>query len=425
VHWLRSVTEWKVNDALQFKNTLFGYHATRDYRNVETYRYNANNTGVIRSSALLQRHAHNMVGDRLDGTYKGMLGGMKSDWAFGVEASVNRQTRFPNSIAGNVSTVDPYNFSTEAFFSIPGTSAVFSPDRDNKVTTLAGYLENRTSILPAVSLVTGLRHERIDLNLTNRRAVTAAAPASFSRSYAPTTGRIGLVWDVTPGANLYAQYSTAADPPSGILTTASFADVANNSALTTGRQIEVGSKFDFWDKKGNATLSVYRINRQNISTQDPNNTALTILVGEQTAQGVEVSVGFQPTPRWSVQGNLTYVNARFKQLVQGGVSLAGNTPTNTPQSVANLWSSYAFSQDWTGIVGVRTVSKVFADAANTLTAPGYTLLDLGLNYKVSKTVSIVGRVRNATDRIYFANAGTTQVYLGAPRTVDISLRASF
>ncbi|MDO8372989.1 MAG: TonB-dependent receptor [Burkholderiaceae bacterium] len=425
VQWLRSVAEWRASDALQFKNTFYVYDALRDYRNVETYRYNATNTAVIRSAALLQRHDQQVVGDRIEGLYKGALAGLKSDWSFGLDVSVNKQTRFPNSLPAVVSTVHPYNFVTENFFQVPGMTPGFNPDRDNKVSTVALYLENRTALVSGLNLVTALRHERIDLDLTNRRAVTAAAPASFARRYSPTTGRVGLVWDVAPGANLYAQYATAADPPSGILSTASFADVLNNSQLTTGRQAEVGSKLDFWEGKGTATLALYSITRKNIATQDPNNTALTVLVGEQSAKGVELAVGLQPTARFSVQGNITQVDAKYESFTQGGVSLAGKTPTNTPATVANLWASYALTPAWQASAGVRRVGKVYADAANTLSWPAYTLLDLGLAWKLSKSVSVVGRIRNATDRVYAANAGTTQVYLGPPRSADITLRASF
>ncbi len=35
--------------------------------------------------------------------------------------------------------------------------------------------------------------------------------------------------------NLYAQYATAADPPAGVLSTATFANVRGNTELTTGR----------------------------------------------------------------------------------------------------------------------------------------------------------------------------------------------
>jgi len=425
VQWLRSITDWRVNDALQFKNTFYAYDALRDYRNVESYRFNADNSAVIRSAALLQRHDQRMVGNRSEATYNGQIAGRRSDWAFGLELSLNRQTRFPNSLSATVSTVNPYAFDTERFFDIPGIAPGFRPDRDNRIETTALYAENRTALTPALHLVTALRHERIALELTNRREVTAASPAAFKRSYQPTTGRIGVVWDVAPGANLYAQYATAADPPSGVLSTASFADVRNNSALTTGRQLEVGSKLDFWNGKGSATLAAYHLTRKNIASQDPNNSALTVLVGEQSAKGLELALGLQPSRAWSIQGNVGLVRARYENFQQGGVSLAGTRPTNTPEVVANLWTSYAFTPALQASAGLRHVGKVYANAANTQSWPAYTLLDLGLSYQLQRNMSLVLRLRNATDRIYAANVSSTMAYLGAARSADLTLRVSY
>lgn len=425
VHWLRSITDWRISDSIQLKNTLYAYDALRDYRNVETYVFNSTNTAVVRSNTLLQRHDQRLVGNRLDATHKGQLAGRRSDWAFGLDVSRNQQTRFPNSLSATVSTVDPYGFETERFFSIPGMRPGFQPDRDNEVRTAAAYAENRTALAPSLNLVTALRHERIELNLTNRREITAANPATYSRSYSPTTGRVGLVWDVAPEASLYAQYATAADPPAGILTTATFANVRDNSELTTGRQIELGSKLDFWQGRGTATLAVFHITRRNIATQDPSDSSLTVLVGEQSSRGIEASVGLQPTSRWSVQGNLSHVDARYENFRQGGVSLAGKTPANTPRTVLNLWTSYAFAPQWQASVGLRRVGAVHADAANTLRASGYTLVDLGLSYQVNRHTQLTARLRNATDRVYAAHAGSAMAYLGAPRTADLSLRVAF
>lgn len=424
VQWLRSVTQWQATPTLQFTNTLYAYDALRDYRNVETYRFNAANTQVARSGVLLQRHDHQVVGERLEGRQQGTLLGRRSDWAFGLDVNVNRQTRFPNSLSGTVNTTDPYDPVVERFFDVPGMAPGFHADRTNKATTAAVYLENRTALVPRLHLVTALRHERISLDLTNRRAVTAALPAAFSRSYQPTTGRMGLVWGIVPGANLYAQYATAADPPSGVLSTASFADVINNSRLTSGRQAEVGGKLDFWDGKGTATLALYKITRSNIATQDPDRPGVTVLVGEQSARGAEIGVGLRPSPRWQVQANLTHVDAQYEQFVQGGVSLAGKTPTNTPATVANLWLAYALTPTLQASAGVRHVGKVYADVANTQWWPSYTLLDLGLAWKLNPTTTLTGRVRNATDRVYAANVGS-QAYLGAPRTLDVALHVAF
>ncbi|MET1114829.1 MAG: TonB-dependent siderophore receptor [Comamonas sp.] len=425
VQWLRSVTDWRVNDALQFKNTFYVYDALRDYRNVESYRFDAGNSAVARSGVLLQRHDQRMIGNRTEATYNGQLAGRRSDWAVGLELSLNRQTRFPNSLSTTVSTVNPYAFSTERFFDIAGMAPGFRSDRDNRIATTALYAENRTTLMPTLHLVTALRHERIALELTNHREVTAASPASFERSYHPTTGRIGLVWDAAPGTNFYAQYATAADPPSGVLSTASFADVRNNSALTTGRQFEVGSKLDFWEGKGSATLSAYHLTRKNIASQDPNNSALTVLVGEQSARGIELALGLQPSRAWSVQGNLSLVRARYENFRQGGVTLTGATPTNTPETVANLWTSYALTPALQASAGVRHVCKVYANAANTQSWAAYTLLDLGLSYQIQRNLALVLRVRNATARVYAANVTSTMAYLGAPRSADLTLRVSY
>ncbi|WP_370691584.1 TonB-dependent receptor [Herminiimonas sp.] len=425
VQWLRSITDLQVNDALHFKNTFYAYDAQRDYRNVESYRFNASNTAVIRSGALLQRHEQDVVGNRIDGTYKGEIAGHRSDWSFGLDMALNKQTRYPKSLPATVSTVDPYNFVTENFFNVPGMTPGFVPSMSNKITTTALYVENHTALLPALNLVTALRHERIDLNLINRGAVTASSPASYERSYNPTTGRVGLVWDVAPGAMTYVQYATAADPPAGSLATASFANAITNTELTTGRQLEVGTKLDFWQGKGNATAAIYSINRKNIASQDPNNSALTVLVGEQSAKGIDLSVGLQATRQWAIRGDFTYVDAQYEDLRQGGVSLAGKTPTNIPATVANLWTSYAITQALQANIGIRRVGKVYADAANTMVWPSYTLIDLGMGYQINRNVSLIGRIRNVTDKLYAANVSATSAYLGAPRTADVTLRINF
>ncbi|WP_293776728.1 TonB-dependent receptor [uncultured Oxalicibacterium sp.] len=424
VQWLRSITDLQVNDALHFTNTFYAYDAQRDYRNVETYTFNTANTAVLRSGALLQRHDQRLVGNRIDGTYKSELGGKRSDWSFGLDVSLNKQTRFPNSLTGTVSTVNPYAFTTGNFFDETGLTPGYNPDRTNKITTVAAYLENRTALVPTLNLVTALRVERIDLDLINRRAVSASAPASYQRSYTPVTGRIGLVWDITPNAMAYVQYATAADPPAGSLSTASFANAITNTELTTGKQIEIGSKLDFWQGRGNAAIAAYSITRENFGVTDPTNSANTLLVGKQTSNGIDLSLGLELTRNWSMQGSFSYVDAYYNAFFDTA-SRAGNTPSGTPATVANLWTTYAFTSALKGSAGIRRVGKVYGNAANTTVWPHYTLLDLALSYQISPKVSLIGRIKNATDEIYAASVSANSVYLGAPRTADVTLRIAF
>lgn len=425
VQWLRSLTEYRASDRLTLNNTFYVYDALRDYRNVESYRLNADNTQVERSGALLQRHDQRLVGNRVDAVYHGSIAGLQSDWALGLDYSVNRQTRFPNSINSRIDQVDPYDFTTESFWDVPGMTPGFTPDRTVRLKTAAVYLENRTRLTPDLQLLTGLRHERIAMALTNRRAITASNPAYYRRTYTPTTGRIGLSWEAVPGFSTYVQYATAADPPEGALSTATFANAINNSDLTTGRQIEVGAKSEFWHGRGSATVAMFHITRKNIASRDPDDNSRTLLVGEQSAKGVELTMGLQPTTRLSLMGNAAWVDAQYEHYVQNGVSLAGKSPSNTPEVVANLWASYQLLPQWQVGVGLRHVGKAYADAANTIVRDGYTLLDLSSTWDISEAMQLVARIRNATDRVYALDARANSAYLGAPRAFDLSLHVRF
>lgn len=429
VKWGRSIIDFKLNDATSIRNTFYHYDALRDYRNVEVYKYNATNTAVVRSSPLLQRHDQEVDGDRVELSYKTDIGGMKSDWAAGFDYNVNRQTRFPRSLTLNVSTVNPYNFTTEKFFDIPGMVRGFNPQRTNRVETLAFFLENRTKFTDQLSLVTGLRHDKIDLSVKNHQAATATNPAHFDRKYTPTTGRVGLIYDFTPTANAYVQYSTAADPPAGILTTAAFTQVRDFD-LTTGKQIEIGSKFDFLEGRGSATIAAYKIVRKNLATPDPGNPGTTIPVGQQSSRGIELAASMKVTDDLTLQGNYSLVDAqydKFTQVIAGkAVSRVGNTPTNTPTSIANAWLTYNITPTLQAGADVRYVSSRYGDVANTFGDASYTLFGAFASYKLPKYGTLTARVRNLTDEVYAASVtGDQMFYLGAPRSYEFGWQAEF
>ena len=428
VQWLRSVTEWQASSAFSLKNTFYAYNARRDYRNVEVYTFNNDNTAVIRSSGLLQRHVQRVVGNRIDGVWKSAIAGRASDWAFGLDISHNRQTRYPQYDDNYNSRVNPWHFQTERFFSIPGFSPTIVADDTNRVHTFALYAENRTALVHNLNLITALRHERLHLSLTNHGLVTPISPsdpAYISRSYHPTTGRIGVTWDASPGMTFYAQYATAADPPSGIIATASAGALRNNTRLTTGRQFEAGAKFSFWNGQGAATLAAYHITRKNLATQDPNNRRRSLLIGQQSSRGVEAAISLRPSPRWLLEGNIGHSRAKYDSFYINGVSMAGKRPNNSPDTIANLWTSYHITPALKASAGLRHVSKIYADAANTLHWPAYTLLDLGLSWQMRPGATLDFRVRNATNKVYATEIDTDMAYLGAPRAFDLTLHLSF
>lgn len=430
VNWLRSILDIKASDTLRFKNTLYHYDALRDYQNVESYAFNAANTLVTRSNALLQRHDQKLDGDRFEFNWNSQIFSLPSDWAGGIDYSQNEQTRFPTSVAALLSNtpVDPYNFTTGSFFNESGIARAYPPDRTVKVRTLAIYLENRTRLTDALAVMAGLRRDDINLEVTNHRAVTPTNPAFFERNYKPLTGRIALTYDLSPNANVYAQYSTAADPPAGILTTATFTQVRDFD-LTRGKQAEIGSKFSYGSGKGTGTISYFELQRKNIAVTDPANPTQTIPVGQQSSRGIELSTAYRLSSHWQLAGNLSHVLAEYDEFNEtvGGVSVSrkGNRPTNTPKTVGNLWVAYTPNADWAMGADYRYVSSRFADTANTIYHDSYQLFGAFLSYKLDRKTKIMLRGKNLADKIYAENLGTSMVYLGAPRTFELAVHTAF
>lgn len=114
------------------------------------------------------------------------------------------------------------------------------------------------------------------------------------------------------------------------------------------------------------------------------------------------------------------------QSVNGAaVNFAGNVPVNVPLNVSNIWLTWAFAPDWSVNGGVQVVGKTFADNANTLTRPGYTVVNAGVQWKPDARTTMALRVYNLFDTIYATGGPTTQWLLGMPRTAELSLNVKF
>lgn len=421
--WLRSITDYRFDDATGVRNTFYHYDGQRDYRNLEVYRFNAGNNAVARSAGYRQRHDQEVNGNRLELTHAGELFGMASDWAFGMEYSRNKQVNYPLSINGSFGVaVDPGSFAPGAFLDIPGMDAARTKGRSTWTDTTSTFMENRTRLTDRLALVTALRYDHIDFEIVDH-----TARSSLDRRWDAFTGRAGLVYDVTDSASLYTQYSTSAEPPGGTLTSASIGQVGDFD-LSTGRQIEVGSKFDFLDGRGSATAAAYRIVRKNISVPSSTLQNTTEQAGQQTSTGIELAASFKITPQLLAAGNFAWVRAEydeFNETVAGAVlSRKGKNPVNIPDRTANLWLTYDLAPQWQGGADARYVSSVYANTANTMWVPSYTVYGLLLKHDLDAHTELSARLRNLTDETYarFIHQTNTQYYLGEPRSLEVAVQ---
>ena len=430
--WARSITEYQINDQTSLKNTFYHYTGQRDYRNLEMYSYTSGNAQINRYGGYLQRHDQELNGNRVELVHKGDLFGLKSDWSFGADYNINQQQVYPTSFFSSSSspfdTIAPGNFNPDDFADVAGAGYSLKKGRSTKTKTLSAFIENRQFLSQRISVVTGLRYDNIDFHFDNTPGVN---PTDINRGWNTITGRAGVVFDVTEEANLYAQYSTSAEPPGGTLTSANVGQINNNFKLSTGYQLELGSKMNYLDGKGTATIAAYKIVRRDFPVTDPQNANNTILAGQQTSKGIELASSLQITPKLRTEGNVAWVNAEyddFNESVSGvSVSRKGNTPVNTPDKVANLRFIYDITPDWQAGIGARHVASVYANTANTQWVPSYTLFDLQTKYRVSQNADLTARIRNLTDETYarYVQSSNALYYVGEPRTLEVALHVRF
>ena len=419
--WLRSITDYRIDDSNQLRNTFYHYNGQRDYRNLEVYRYNASNTNIARSGGYRQRHDQEVNGNRTELIHQGQLFGLASDWAFGVDYSRNQQTAYPLS-KGAFDIIDPNGFQPDHFLDIPGMDAPRAKGRSTNTDTTAGFVENRTRLTDQLSLISALRYDHIDFDVVDH-----VSRAKLDRRWDAFTGRLGLVYDLTSNVSLYTQYSTSAEPPGGSLTGASLSQVGDFD-LSTGRQVEVGSKFDFLDGRGSATAAAYRIVRKNISVPSSTVPNTTEQAGQQTSTGIELAASFKVTPKLLAAGNFSWVNAEYDEFNEsiGGVvySRKGKHPVNIPDRVANLWLTYDLAPGWQVGADARYVSSVYANTANTAWVPSYTVYGLSMTHDLDQHVQLSARLRNLTDKVYarFIHQTNTQYYLGEPRSLEVAVQ---
>ncbi|WP_179957751.1 TonB-dependent receptor [Exilibacterium tricleocarpae] len=429
--FLRLDFQWQLNDSMTLKNTLYQFSADREWRNAEGYAYCRQVVDVCTQVGEIQRyygyflldHDQDLLGNRLTVNIDSQFGGMESRFVAGLEAidmDFERSRGFRRGVA------QVPGDGVDAFNPEPGR---YGPEElrgisPTDISTLAAFFGNALQVTDTLSLVTGLRHENLDLDRRNFNAEGVEEANGFSRQYSWWSWRIGAVYNFTPDIVGYAQYSNAKDP---INSNVFLVNANQNFDLTDAKQWEVGLKAIWLDGKAESTLAYYDIERDDVFERFALDSATN--VGGRASRGVEFSTTMRVAEQWRVGTNAAYTNAEFRRSANFQ-SLAGNTPPNVPQWTAALWTSYQDIADLPLEVGVSVhhVDDRFGDNPNTVTLKSYTLTNLFSAWKADN-FRISARVENLFDEDYVPWADVfylqqddpgfiyaNQLLLGSPRT---------
>ena len=409
--------EHSFNEHVQFRNQL-----SRDHSDVNRIVTPANPTTGVRSPKT-HIFANEVVTNQTDLTSNFSTGGLAHTLIAGVEVVNEHSTRGAYTIANKPYPViaDLNDPSADDGYHSDITATV---TRKVKASTVGAYLFENLKAGSHVEVSGGLRWDDYTPQYTDS--------ASRASGFAPpevhfVSGNASLTYKPSEQGSVYASYGTSFNP-----STENLSNDALSAATTLppekSRTYEIGTKWEMFKRRMLSTFALFRTDKINARTSDPNNPGLgTILDGKQRVQGAEANLTGSITSRWTAMAGYSYLESRF--IESANAAQVGTEFTNVPKHSVNAWSGYAVTKTIEVGAGGRYVDRRFLRTTATngtstsVYVPSYHTYDAMASYQVRPTIGLQLNVYNLSDELYYDSG---RMWVPAPaRAVSITTTVKF
>lgn len=296
---------------------------------------------------------------------------------------------------------------------------------------LGAYVQDFIEFSPKVKAMLGLRYDTYsnkhesEYAYFENKGEYVFDPANMYR-YTSTSDalvpRIGLIYLPKEYISLYGSYIQSFLPQ--------YSDLPNEGGPfppEKGEQFEVGVKGAFFNKKFIPTLALYQIYNRNILTPDPNNPDRQTVNGLAGSRGVEVTMQGEIVKGLNVIANYAYNETKMLEDANGEEAI--HWFANAPNTIANLWSIYEFSNGkLRGLKfggGFYHVGKRYTFEDGTLVFPAYTTWDAMIGYSF-KNYSASVNFNNIADKKYISGGWYYDMIMpGAPFNFRANVAVKF
>jgi catecholate siderophore receptor len=397
--------------------TMFGDY-DRGYQNFVPGAVNAAKT-LVALTAYNNATARRNIFNQTDLTY-----GLRTGWIrhtllggaeFGRQLTDNfRNTGFFNNTATSVSV--SYANPT---ITTPVTFRQSATDANNHLTTniAATYVQDQVELSRYVQVIAGVRFDRFDLTYLNNRNGD-----NLNRVDNLVSPRAGIVFKPVDRVSIYGNYSISYLPSSG----------DQFSSLTTITQqvkpeqftnYEVGVKWNV-NNYLSLTTAVYRLNRTNTRSVDPNDPTRIVQTGSQRTNGFEAGVNGRITRAWQMVGGYAYQDAFITSATASAIK--GAQVGQVPHHTFSLWNNYRIVRRWGAGLGIVRQTDMFAAIDNTVKLPGFTRVDAATYVSLTEKINLQANLENMFNRKYYAYAdGNNNISPGSPRAVRVGMTFRF
>ncbi|WP_147473443.1 TonB-dependent siderophore receptor [Allofranklinella schreckenbergeri] len=407
---------------IKYNNWSLGYELRHDFNAQWGLRQNFRHAKRdadkyhIRSSLqddghTLTRRAMHRFGDlkqtSLDTYLEGRLqtGAVQHQVIAGLDFTQTRAVEYEKR--GAAPDLDLYN---PLYQPITPPTAMDSINGPNKVRALGLYVQDQMRLGEQWLLTLSGRHDT-----AKGEDASSERGQRQSRTDRAFTGRAALTWLAPGGWAPYLSYGTSFLPAFG-------AYDAFDAKPTTGKQWELGVKYQPPGQSLLLTAAVYDLRKRNITVSNPI-TGRDEQVGAMRSRGLELEAKGRLLPGLHATAAYSYNDVKGVSGDTWRVE-AGKAPIQVPKHMASLWLDYRFAEgSLRGLnlgLGARHVGRRWDDAANTRAQPGYTLVDASLRYDLGANWRLALNVNNLFNKKYFASNAFDGWYRGEQRSATIT-----
>lgn len=273
----------------------------------------------------------------------------------------------------------------------------------------------------------GLRRQTMDYESFN--VTSGASTGQYNAS--STTPLAGVVFKPAKNTSVYANYTAGLSRGSKVSDTATpaYDNAGETIPPFKSKQVEMGVKVD-WGRL-TTQAAVYQIERPSAysttSATDPTKQHYSY-DGEQRNRGLELTAYGELQRGLRLMASIAFNDAKLTR-TQGGVN-QGKKVSGVPERNYNVgldWDT-PWVQGLSLNGRVVSSSSVYRNAANTLSTPSWTRLDLGARYatKLSgKPFVLRANLENVSDEGYWITGINGYSTTGLPRTLTVSAQFDF
>ena len=274
------------------------------------------------------------------------------------------------------------------------------------------YVFDRISLTPKLIFTAGVRY-------SNYRSTQAQVATQDVHKTSPSAS---VVYKLTPSTSVYASYIEGLESAGSAPATA--ANAYQSLPAAVSRQEEVGIRQSF-SNNALASIALFNLRQPAASTNAANVYALN---GIGRYRGIEASLQGNVTRNLSVVTTGMWLDAT--QVDSTDPTTLGKRPENTPRFTGSVFLNYQIPQvpglslnGGAYYMGARPIND-----ANQAFIGGYTLFTAGARYQThigGKKATFQLNIDNATNKHYWASAGSSQLGIGLDRTISLTSTIDF